>query len=70
MDRTIFEEMGALGLLDATTADAFGGGCAGYVSYGLVAREVERMNSGYRSMMSVQSSLAMYPIEAYGSVAQ
>jgi len=69
-DRVIFEEMGALGLLGVTTSDAFGGGGAGYVSYGLVAREVERVDSGYRSMMSVQSSLVMYPIEAYGSEAQ
>jgi glutaryl-CoA dehydrogenase len=62
--------MGALGLLGVTVADAYGGAGAGYVSYGLVAREVERVDSGYRSMMSVQSSLVMYPIEAYGSEAQ
>jgi glutaryl-CoA dehydrogenase len=69
-DRAIFTEMGALGLLGVTVADAYGGAGAGYVSYGLVAREVERVDSGYRSMMSVQSSLVMYPIEAYGSEAQ
>jgi glutaryl-CoA dehydrogenase len=69
-DRAIFEEMGGLGLLGVTIADAFGGAGAGYVSYGLVAREVERVDSGYRSMMSVQSSLVMYPIEAYGSEEQ
>jgi glutaryl-CoA dehydrogenase len=69
-DRAIFEEMGGLGLLGVTIADAFGGAGAGYVSYGFVAREVERVDSGYRSMMSVQSSLVMYPIEAYGSEAQ
>ena len=66
-DRAIFEEMGALGLLGVTVSDDYGGAGAGYVSYGLVAREVERVDSGYRSMMSVQSSLVMYPIEAYGS---
>jgi len=69
-DRAIFTEMGALGLLGVTVADTYGGAGAGYVSYGLVAREVERVDSGYRSMMSVQSSLVMYPIEAYGSEAQ
>ncbi len=69
-DRAIFEEMGALGLLGVTVDEAYGGAGAGYVSYGLVAREVERVDSGYRSMMSVQSSLVMYPIEAYGSEEQ
>ncbi len=69
-DRAIFNEMGALGLLGMTVAEEFGGAGAGYVSYGLVSREVERIDSGYRSMMSVQSSLVMYPIEAYGSPAQ
>ncbi len=69
-DRAIFAEMGALGLLGVTIGEAFGGAGAGYVSYGLVAREVERVDSGYRSMMSVQSSLVMHPIEAYGSKAQ
>ena len=54
--------MGELGLLGVTIAEAYGGAGAGYVSYGLVAREVERVDSGYRSMMSVQSSLVMYPI--------
>ncbi len=69
-DRAIFEEMGALGLLGVTVDEKYGGAGAGYVSYGLVAREVERVDSGYRSMMSVQSSLVMYPIEAYGSEEQ
>ncbi len=69
-DRAIFTEMGELGLLGVTVSDEYGGAGAGYVSYGLVAREVERVDSGYRSMMSVQSSLVMYPIEAYGSEAQ
>lgn len=69
-DPAIFAEMGAAGLLGVTVAEEFGGAGAGYVAYGLVAREVERVDSGYRSMMSVQSSLVMYPIEAYGSDAQ
>ena len=62
--------MGAQGLLGVTVPEQYGGIGAGYVSYGLVAREVERVDSGYRSMMSVQSSLVMYPIYAYGSEAQ
>src|SRR3546814_6146561 len=62
--------MGALGLLGPTIPADYGGVGAGYVSYGLVAREVERIDSGYRSMMSVQSSLVMYPIHAYGSEEQ
>ncbi len=68
-DESIFREMGDLGLLGATI---HGYGCPGvdYVSYGLIAREVERVDSGYRSMMSVQSSLVMYPIYAYGTEAQ
>ncbi len=69
-DRHIFNEMGALGLLGATLPEQYGGAGASYVAYGLVAREVERVDSGYRSMMSVQSSLVMYPIHAYGSEAQ
>jgi len=69
-DREIMTEMGALGLLGATIPAAYGGAGLGYVSYGLVAREVERVDSGYRSAMSVQSSLVMYPIHAYGSEAQ
>jgi glutaryl-CoA dehydrogenase len=69
-DRAIFTEMGALGLLGVTISDEYGGAGASYVSYGLVAREIERIDSGYRSMMSVQSSLVMYPIAAYGSEAQ
>ncbi|MEM8987703.1 MAG: acyl-CoA dehydrogenase [Pseudomonadota bacterium] len=66
-DPDIFREMGEAGLLGVTTPEAYGGVGAGYVAYGLVAREVERVDSGYRSMMSVQSSLVMYPIYAYGS---
>jgi glutaryl-CoA dehydrogenase len=66
-DRAIFDEMGALGLLGATLPEEYGGVGASYVSYGLVAREIERVDSGYRSMMSVQSSLVMFPIHAYGS---
>ena len=69
-DRSIFNEMGELGLLGVTVPEEYGGVGAGYVSYGLVAREVERVDSGYRSMMSVQSSLVMYPIYAYGDEAQ
>ena len=69
-DLAIFREMGELGLLGATVPDEYGGAGANYVSYGLVAREIERVDSGYRSMMSVQSSLVMYPILAYGSEAQ
>ncbi|MEO0999156.1 MAG: acyl-CoA dehydrogenase [Pseudomonadota bacterium] len=66
----IFAEMGAMGLLGTTIPEGYGGLGAGYVTYGLVAREVERIDSGYRSMMSVQSSLVMYPIHAYGTEAQ
>lgn len=66
-DPEIFREMGQLGLLGPTIPEAFGGVGASYVAYGLIAREVERIDSGYRSMMSVQSSLVMYPIHAYGS---
>ncbi len=66
-DREIFNEMGELGLLGVTLPEEYGCAGASYVAYGLVAREVERVDSGYRSMMSVQSSLVMYPIYAYGS---
>lgn len=69
-DREIMSEMGALGLLGATVPAEYGGAGLGYVAYGLIAREVERVDSGYRSAMSVQSSLVMYPILAYGSEAQ
>ena len=69
-DSSIFCEMGALGLLGPTIPEEFGGAGASYVAYGLIAREVERIDSGYRSMMSVQSSLVMYPIHAYGSAEQ
>ena len=69
-DREIFNEMGELGLLGAMVDEKYGGIGASHVVYGLVAREVERIDSGYRSMMSVQSSLVMYPIEAFGSEEQ
>ncbi len=69
-DPAIFREMGEMGLLGVTVPEEYGGLGSGYVSYGLVAREVERVDSGYRSMMSVQSSLVMYPIYAYGSEEQ
>jgi glutaryl-CoA dehydrogenase len=66
----VFGLMGEMGLLGVTVPEEYGGLGAGYVTYGLVAREIERIDSGYRSMMSVQSSLVMYPIHAYGSEAQ
>ena len=66
----VFEEMGEMGLLGVTVPEEYGGLGGSYVSYGLVAREIERIDSGYRSMMSVQSSLVMYPIYAYGSEEQ
>jgi glutaryl-CoA dehydrogenase len=69
-DPSVFREMGAAGLLGVTIPEEYGGLGAGYVTYGLVAREIERVDSGYRSMMSVQSSLVMYPIHAYGSEEQ
>jgi glutaryl-CoA dehydrogenase len=69
-DPAIFREMGEMGLLGTTIPEAYGGLGASYVAYGLIAREVERVDSGYRSMMSVQSSLVMYPIYAYGTEAQ
>jgi len=69
-DREIMSEMGELGLLGATVSPEYGGAGVNHVSYGLIAREVERVDSGYRSAMSVQSSLVMYPIEAYGSEEQ
>ena len=69
-DRAIFNEMGELGLLGITIPEKYGCANASYVSYGLVAREVERVDSGYRSMMSVQSSLVMHPIYAYGTEEQ
>ena len=69
-DPEIFREMGAAGMLGVTVAEEYGGVGASYVSYGLVAREIERIDSGYRSMASVQSSLVMFPIEAYGSEEQ
>lgn len=69
-DSAIFAEMGALGLLGVTVSEEYGGIGASSVSYGLIAREIERVDSGYRSMMSVQSSLVIYPIYAYGSEEQ
>lgn len=69
-DPAIFREMGQMGLLGVTIPEEYGGLGASYVAYGLVAREIERVDSGYRSMMSVQSSLVMYPIHAYGTEAQ
>lgn len=69
-DPEIMTELGALGLLGATLPTEYGGAGVNYVSYGLIAREIERVDSGYRSAMSVQSSLVMYPIFAYGSEEQ
>ncbi|MDF0696326.1 acyl-CoA dehydrogenase [Rhizobium sp. MC63] len=69
-DPAIFREMGELGLLGPTISPDYGGAGLGYTAYGLIAREVERVDSGYRSMMSVQSSLVMVPIETFGSEAQ
>ncbi len=69
-DPEIFREMGGMGLLGVTVPEEYGGLGGSYVSYGLVAREIERVDSGYRSMMSVQSSLVMYPIHAYGTEEQ
>jgi len=69
-DREILDEMGSLGLLGATIAPEYGGAGLNYVSYGLIARAVERVDSGYRSAMSVQSSLVMHPISAYGTEEQ
>jgi glutaryl-CoA dehydrogenase len=69
-DPDVFREMGKAGLLGITLPEEYGGLGASYVTYGLVAREIERVDSGYRSMMSVQNSLVMYPIDAYGSEAQ
>jgi glutaryl-CoA dehydrogenase len=69
-DRAILAEMGALGFLGPTIAQAYGGAGVGHVAYGLIAREIERVDSGYRSAFSVQSSLVMLPIERFGSEAQ
>src|SRR5579859_2134099 len=69
-DPAIFREMGAQGLLGATLPQEYGGAGLNYVSYGLIAREIERVDSGFRSMMSVQSSLVMTPIHRFGSEAQ
>ena len=69
-DREIMNEMGDMGFLGIMTSSDYGGSGLGYVAYGLVAREVERVDSGYRSAMSVQNSLVMHPIEAYGTEAQ
>ena len=70
VDPGMFKAMGSAGLLGLTIPEEYGGLGASYVTYGLVAREIERVDSGYRSMMSVQSSLVMYPIYAYGSEEQ
>ena len=69
-DPAIFREMGALGLLGSTLPEEYGGAGMSYVCYGLIAREIERVDSGYRSMMSVQSSLVMVPIHEFGTEAQ
>ena len=69
-DTAIFREMGELGLLGVTVDIAYGGAGAGHIAYGLVAREIEKIDSGYRSMLSVQSSLVMHPIEAFGTEQQ
>ena len=69
-DTDIMQEMGALGLLGVTLPETYGGSDMGYVAYGLIAREIERVDSGYRSAMSVQSSLVIYPILAYGTEEQ
>src|SRR4030088_1889510 len=69
-DRAIVSEMGALGLLGPTIPEEYGGAGLGYVAYGLITREIERVDSGYRSAMSVQSSLVMWPIFAYGTEQQ
>jgi glutaryl-CoA dehydrogenase len=69
-DPEIMKELGSQGLLGVMTGEAYGGAGLGYVAYGLAAREIERVDSGYRSAMSVQNSLVMHPIEAYGSEAQ
>src|SRR5438552_5907507 len=70
VDRDLIPEMGALGLLGPTIPEEYGGAGLGYVAYGLITREIERVDSGYRSTMSVQSSLVMHPIFNYGSEAQ
>jgi glutaryl-CoA dehydrogenase len=70
VDRALLPEMAALGLLGPTVPEEYGGAGLGYVAYGLIARELERVDSGYRSTLSVQSSLVMHPIWAYGSEAQ
>src|ERR1035441_7581915 len=69
-DTNMLPEMGKLGLLGPTIPEEYGGAGLGYVSYGLIAREIERVDSGYRSALSVQSSLVMYPIYAFGTEAQ
>jgi glutaryl-CoA dehydrogenase len=70
VDRAVLNEMGELGLLGPTIPEEYGGAGLGYVAYGLIAREIERVDSGYRSTLSVQSSLVMHPINAYGTEAQ
>jgi glutaryl-CoA dehydrogenase len=70
VDKELLPEMGAVGLLGPTIPEEYGGAGLGYVAYGLIAREMERVDSGYRSTLSVQSSLVMHPIYAYGTEAQ
>ncbi len=70
IDRDILPEMGSLGLLGPTLPEEYGGAALNYVAYGLIAREIERVDSGYRSILSVQSSLVMHPIFSYGTEAQ
>src|SRR6266540_1711099 len=69
-EERMVREMGELGLLGSTVPSEYGGADLNYVCYGLIAREIERVDSGYRSMMSVQSSLVMFPIYTYGTEAQ
>jgi glutaryl-CoA dehydrogenase len=69
-DPTLYPEMGALGLLGSTAPESYGGSALSHVAYGLIGREIEKVDSGYRSMISVQSSLVIYPISAYGSEEQ
>src|SRR5688572_3242892 len=70
VDKKLLPEMGALGLLGPTIPEEYGGAGLGYVAYGVIARELERVDSGYRSTLSVQSSLVMHPIYSYGTEAQ
>src|SRR4051812_29594801 len=69
-DREVMTDLGSMGFLGVMTSESYGGAGLSYVAYGLIAREIERVDSGYRSAMSVQNSLVMHPIEAYGSEVQ